>query len=551
MPNYEPTPRRFSIISVSRSASRRTSIDEAAPLKPITDLPVLQDSYAVDLVSALRYLQHVDHGSEEQRGRTRQVGGDNAMKAIQGHEGAITAPLSKRESSASTRERIAVWEERSRSQSKGRSKSRGKDTASRHRVSVVPEVPELTAAFAAMERREMATSEWEEDSGAAPAVSGMEETRPWNGARPSTPVHQTRGRPPTPDTTPRLSLLQRYGNAANNKGYEEQQRDLLDRILPEEETKARVELKRPTTPPSWLNSERLPAAILPLTSQATPEQNRREFYGENDNVHTPEGQRLQTSRGSGYTAVFQPGDHGHHAKGGRTTTPPQAQYYLPPELLSEEPPQKQGAQKSMPASPGPAKPSVAPPTQELLGQHGQPKYHTVWRIDSYQPDFPLPNRPPDYAAVQNPEQPQFVGTLLQELPRGQLPAESRNHPDTALDPYPYGRPTGPADGDWAINIPPSPSAAHLLGDQGTRPPGTGSTSRARTERYISRGEMRRHEWDTPSVMERALHAASVSMIQGLNVPVEMYRGLRDMYYPAPGRPDIIKAYPIRRRLPIR
>jgi hypothetical protein len=53
------------------------------------------------------------------------------------------------------------------------------------------------------------------------------------------------------------------------------------------------------------------------------------------------------------------------------------------------------------------------------------------------------------------------------------------------------------------------------------------------------------------VIERALHAASVSMIQGLNVPVELYRGIRDTYYPLPNRPDIIKAYPIRKRLPVR
>ncbi|KAK3324475.1 alpha/beta hydrolase fold protein [Cercophora scortea] len=41
------------------------------------------------------------------------------------------------------------------------------------------------------------------------------------------------------------------------------------------------------------------------------------------------------------------------------------------------------------------------------------------------------------------------------------------------------------------------------------------------------------------------------MIQGLHAPMGLYRGLRDIYYPPPGRPDIIKAYPERRRLPVR
>ncbi|KAK4197311.1 Alpha/Beta hydrolase protein [Triangularia verruculosa] len=41
------------------------------------------------------------------------------------------------------------------------------------------------------------------------------------------------------------------------------------------------------------------------------------------------------------------------------------------------------------------------------------------------------------------------------------------------------------------------------------------------------------------------------MIKGLEVPVDLYRGLRDVYYPTPDRPDIIKAYPVRRRLPVR
>ncbi|KAK0751453.1 Alpha/Beta hydrolase protein, partial [Schizothecium vesticola] len=55
----------------------------------------------------------------------------------------------------------------------------------------------------------------------------------------------------------------------------------------------------------------------------------------------------------------------------------------------------------------------------------------------------------------------------------------------------------------------------------------------------------------PPVIERAIHAASIGVIQGLTIPTELIRGLRDTYYPPPGRPDIVKAYQPRRRLPVR
>jgi hypothetical protein len=105
-------------------------------------------------------------------------------------------------------------------------------------------------------------------------------------------------------------------------------------------------------------------------------------------------------------------------------------------------------------------------------------------------------------------------------------------------------------GDWVVNIP-SPSVAYTPRDQRIRPTGAGSRNGTGGRHGIYRDQGTEHEWDAPSVIERAIHAASVGVMQGLNVPVELYRGLRDIYYPLPDRPDIIKAYPIRRRLPVR
>jgi hypothetical protein len=105
-------------------------------------------------------------------------------------------------------------------------------------------------------------------------------------------------------------------------------------------------------------------------------------------------------------------------------------------------------------------------------------------------------------------------------------------------------------GDWVVNIP-SPSVAYTPRDQRIRPTGAGSRNGTGGRHGIHWDQETEHEWDAPSVIERAIHAASVGVMQGLNVPVELYRGLRDIYYPLPDRPDIIKAYPIRRRLPVR
>ena len=91
---------------------------------------------------------------------------------------------------------------------------------------------------------------------------------------------------------------------------------------------------------------------------------------------------------------------------------------------------------------------------------------------------------------------------------------------------------------------------------------TGRTSRASSKaRSRSRGRRRggsrnpsgpgRQPWGAPPVVERAIHAAAVGVIQGISAPMGMLRELRDFYYPPPGRPDVIKAYEIRGRLPIR
>ncbi|KAK3352445.1 alpha/beta hydrolase fold protein [Lasiosphaeria hispida] len=152
------------------------------------------------------------------------------------------------------------------------------------------------------------------------------------------------------------------------------------------------------------------------------------------------------------------------------------------------------------------------------------------------------------------------GDPLNKLPRSQLSAEAEPYRPLArqtTNAYPYPSKSR-GTGDWAVNIPPSPTATYVPPsvDPRHRPARPRSRSRSRARggegrgRYTGRGP-NKHEWDAPPVIERALHAASVSVIQGLTVPVELYRGLRDTYYPPPGRPDIVKAYPVRRRLPVR
>jgi hypothetical protein len=511
------------------------------------------------------------------------------MRAIWGHDGMVTAPSARRESSASTRERIAMWEERSRSQSKGRSKGGERDIGSRHRVSVVPEVPELSAAFAGFEEEEIyrrsvgsqGTESFKQASGMRDEVDlSQSTTEPGNTAqgglerllgttsheeharqffdqmdrgtwtaallasgqpgldaakvadpgdeRPRTPVRQIRHQPLTPETTPQsLSRSSTFG----------------------EERKEPAEFRPPSTPTSGMS--RASGDVLPLTPQATPEQTGKEIsWGHDYEPASPENYHVRTSPGDGYTAVFQPKIHQQNSTG-VATTQPVSQYHLPPGLLAEDPPRQVRDVSSERPSRTPMNNSHAPQNQKGLAEDAQHRYHGVWRINRYQPDFPLPDRPSDHMNIQTLEQSRLAGNPLQELPRGQLPAESRNHQAIDPSPYPYARPLGAVDGDWVVNIPPSPSAAYLPGEHSVPSSRTRRGSRANTDRYLSRSDMTRHEWDAPPVIERALHAASVSMMQGLNVPVEVYRGIRDTYYPAPGRPNIIKAYPIRRRLPVR
>jgi hypothetical protein len=558
MPNYEPTPRRFSTISVSRSASRRTSIGDATRPSIARDPLDLQDCPPIDLANALRHLQHVEQEGEQERGRTRQSGGDNATRATRADNGLVTAPSARRENSASTRERIAIWEERSRSQSKGRSKSRGRGTGSRHRISVVPEVPELATAFAAFKQQQMkglgeqGTGNYEAANPGAADAFWPQETSPDTSERariqnvederPQTPVRQIGERPLTPETTPRLSLPVRPDARSmdpDNMGRNIAAKTRTSGGKPEVVSEPRI----PSTPPPASHYKQTFDIDMPLTPQGTPEQDQRKVQVFNTHSLDHLSGEQPTPISVGYTAVFQPPiNPGRPIEKEVTPPQPQPQYYLPSDLPSE-PSSEQKREQSHE--------SILLPPPMPSDEFPQARYHNVWRINPYQPDFPLPDRPSDHVNIQTLAHQGFTGNPLQTLPRGQLPAEPRNHPGTDLAPYPYAGATEPGRGDWVVNIPPSPSAAHVPREQRTRRPRSQSRSSTTTERYTTRSDMRRHEWDAPPVIERALHAASVSMIQGLNVPAEVYRGLRDMYYPAPGRPNIIKAYPIRRRLPVR
>ncbi len=602
MPNYEPTPRRFSIITVSHSASRRNSIDDSARpgLNDLHSLPI-PDSPPQDLAAALRRLQHVEPQGEAERGRSRVAGGDKGIRATWGHDGPMTAPSARRGSSASTRERIAVWEERSRSKSKGRSKSRGGDVGSWHRVSIVPEVPELSAAFAVFDEEERmkavveqgdaaeypagteenavddsddgeddtaakenklgelevemgeATQDWmtleradtvtttHEDSdqevipprNTSPAALGTAQGEEEDVERPTTPVRQIRARPLTPEATPPPASM--LHGAESQKVWDDEDSKEQHRTPDTPET--------PSTPSPTNDPRRTPGA-LPLTPDATPEQTRKSPH--------PVGERALATSAGMYTPVFQPKKAGTHLSIERIPDQAQPQPEEPAELFSKGPSEVERELSPKPAAPIPPS-QPAESRDEHPTQPDDSRYHDVWRINSYQPEFPLPDRQPEHLDAETLEQAPFTGNPLQELPRGQLPPEPRNHEANNIQaPYPYPRPNDSRTGDWVVSIPPSPTAAYFQEDPTTRPPPRArSRSRAGTERYVNRNDARRHEWDAPPVIERAIHAASVSMMQGLNVPVEVYRGLRDTYYPAPDKPDIIKAYPVRRRLPVR
>ncbi|KAK0707240.1 Alpha/Beta hydrolase protein [Apiosordaria backusii] len=172
----------------------------------------------------------------------------------------------------------------------------------------------------------------------------------------------------------------------------------------------------------------------------------------------------------------------------------------------------------------------------------------VWRISTYRPDFPVSTRHLQRDQIQSPGRTPFDGNSLQKLTRSQASdaATATLQARATGEGYPYSTSSEQDSRDCVVNIP-VPITPYPPVDR--RPGQTGRRNGSRPG--PKHGSSKHHEWDAPPVIERAFHAASVSMIKGLELPVELYRGFRDVYYPAPDGPDIIKAYPIRRRLPVR
>jgi hypothetical protein len=549
MPNYEPTPRRFSTLYVPRSASRKYSVDgatHAAVVKSST----LHDHSPVDLTDALQHLQHVELETERERGRTRKSGGDNARRTILSHDDVqVTEPFSRRENSASTRERITEWEARSRSQSKSRSKSRTRDVGSKHRVGVVPEIPDLALRLSDFKEQKPGLGGGSKAMGQSAVEGDVDDDTEHRVERPQTPLSQTQQRLPTPDITPKPSSSIPFGNVDIETSNAPYQISRLGRSFDNGETFTSG--RAHSTPPPETGSKGVLTMGLPLTPRATPERGERTpRWGDEESSCPSEAKNSLPSNTGEYAAVYQPGHSKRPAPmENKPSTQSDARYHLPLDLLSDESSQQREQRGHHTAALETSlRDTDKPNSQTMPGAKTEPVYHNVWRINSYQPEFPLPNRPEDYVDVQTLSQQRFVGSPLQQLPRGQLPAERRSSEAADFGPYPWSRSSDPNGRDWIVDIPPSPSRTYVSEDQ--RAQRRRNRSRAR-DQYIARSEIRCHKWDTPSVMERAFHAASVSMIQGLNVPVEVYRGLRNIYYPAPDRPDIVKAYPIRQRLPIR
>lgn len=364
--------------------------------------------------------------------------------------------------------------------------------------------------------------------------------------QPYTPAYVVPEHPRTPETAPQTPQPNRSGEVARNPSHTRGGPPTLWNVP-----------KTPSPAPDAVRAAR--GAVLPITPEATPDQLVKRqwpnFAAEEERAFRLEGDRcIKPEQEEGYVAVFEPQIEPRGLPQKSNTTPPPSQSSYPSaEVLSEDQ-TKQGNRFRMSKSDsGPANPGTVSDNLSADGDGEQTRYHNVWRISSYQPDFPLPPRPSNGTNIQSPGDTRFHGNPLQGLPRSRLTIEGvpRDHID-APNPYPYTRESD--TGDWVLNMPPSPSAAYAPAEQRAHPPlrrRSGNSQMQNGGRYMSRSDVRRHEWDAPPVIERALHAASVSMIQGLNVPVELYRGIRDTYYPLPGRPNIIKAYPIRRRLPVR
>ncbi|KAM7183200.1 hypothetical protein V8F33_013727 [Rhypophila sp. PSN 637] len=536
MPNYEPTPRRFSTLSVPQTPSRRNSFDDACrPSLAITDAPVFPPlGSPMDLSILLKRLQQTPRdiettetaGDNVERGRSRQSARHKRSATAWSHHDSteIQVPAARRrENSASTRDRIAMWEERSRSQSKGRSKSRGRDLGhTGSRISVVPEMPEIASALARLvgedtiEAEENETENWQqspvvEDNVFSPIQQLHHDRQTWANGMANSP-------PPSPETV-----------SANSD-------DRIDVL----------HIDRPQTPLATM------PALLP-TPDATPRQlvsGKRELSLSSVPAIHPE---LEDSPTLIPTSPSLPRNQ-------REVIATEVQMGV--RFITEE------TQEAPTLPPRP------------LGADGIDETRTsnqdTWRISNYRPEFPLPARPTvqttlDHATLARAP---FDGTPLQKLPRSQLSKSAEAyrpppelHMQLQADPYPYSGSASGGGGDFAIDILPSPTSAYHRIPNDFRPAGpnrrqsrsgpsqrndVGAGSGRNTFREVDlESGSSRHEWDTPPVIERAFHAASVSIFQSLAVPMGLYRGFRDNYYPPPERPDIIKAYPVRRRLPIR
>lgn len=694
MPSYEPTPRRFSIISVSRTASRRNSIDE--PSRPVFDRPPPTPSSPVDLTKALQKLQHVQDGEVEERGRSRQSAGERAIRTTWGHDEPIKVPAARRESSASTRDRIAIWEQRSRSQSKGRSKSRGRGLEAGSRISIVPEVPELLAALAQLQTKERSPlavnavsnfdiSTYEKGEAHTPALSGnvqedvqvITESEPFQtpfeahhspelrskfpGADPDegndpfpdpwksddvgldeetgvdafieqsprnhgveetlhavsirleglvgagraafdeaassstvlSPILVVPESLPTPAHTPppvwcisTLSIVERAGSAgpispmtpAGSISAPTKAMDAIKGPVQSHGPNLAPSSSPTTSAPPQLPSTPVMSAsnpVLPLTPEATPDSNKPartpvEMTFERLLTPTPtlcEFEDALTSTPH-QSPLVEPTYRPIEIQAPKDTDWDEGtadHFHLPPSLLADvatiqeparseipEAPRSRGCPSQQHASPPSARaePQILAPEEEATG------YHNVWRIKEYEPEFPVPkNSSAESAAeVRRLTDVDFSGTPLQDPRKIQLSAEAEPFRPIARDvpnPYPYSN--KPGGGDFAVHIPPSPTSTY----RPRLPPRNRPTRRDPPGRYTARRGTtttqgpRKNEWDAPPVIERAIHAASIGVIQGLTIPTELIRGLRDTYYPPPGRPDIVKAYQSRRRLPVR
>ncbi|KAM7201777.1 hypothetical protein V8F20_004738 [Naviculisporaceae sp. PSN 640] len=603
MPNYEPTPRRFSTISVPQTPSRRNSFDNInRPSLAVTDgLAFPSLASPLDLSAVLKRLQQTqDHtsiektdGEDDERGRSRQSAGHRRSATAWSHHGSpgIQIPSArKRENSASTRERIAMWEERSRSQSKGRSKSRGRDLG--HRVSIVPEVPELPSNFAVIgskEETEVNESEENDDGHGRPTTSTEAalhtlegyDSRPvndqdsdlkaasgdeplntsvlneslndkadavWNDS-PVSGAIQFRGAW-NKETSPVQQSQHDARRRAGNKAHSPPQSPQLAPISTNYDQVDNLDDERPQTPVRTI------PGLLP-TPDATP----RQMMGVDDTQSgVPASPRSDFGKEVEEAASIEAKTIDSECK---TTSQDVKKVRVTDPVVTANELHKT---RTLPVR-------HAPSTDKT--QKPRTSYHDVWKIADYAPEFPLPARPTvqttlDHATLARAP---FEGTPLQELPRSQLsrateaylpPPESTT--ETRRNPYPYSASRHWEEGSWSVEIPPSPTSAYQRPPDDYRPARQArrrSRSRSRSQRNEVNGGKRvtfrggdlesgrRHEWDTPPVIERAFHAASVSFFQGLSVPMGLYRGFRDIYYPPPVRPDIIKAYPVRRKLPIR